>query len=160
RGEHHDRADGEQFAPGQARPRGHRAAPGGAPADSPAATLSATGGGGANAFAVETATPLASPMPAMASRWAVAGPLTSVAAFSGSVGPAPKDGQSAASGQTPHAGLRAWQTRRPWKITRWDTMVHSAFGTSAPTACSTLTGSSSSVQPQRRTRRPKCVSTV
>jgi hypothetical protein len=34
------------------------------------------------------------------------------------------------------------------------------LGTSAPTACSTLTGSSSAVQPQRRTSLPKCVSTV
>jgi hypothetical protein len=49
---------------------------------------------------------------------------------------------------------------RPWKITWWDTMVQSRFGTSAPMACSTFTGSSSWVQPQRRTSLPKCVSTV
>ena len=40
------------------------------------------------------------------------------AAISGSVGPVPNEGQSLANTQTPHAGLRAWHTRRPWKITR------------------------------------------
>ena len=39
-------------------------------------------------------------------------------------------------------------------------MVQSRRGNSAPTACSTLTGSVSSVQPNRRASRPKWVSTV
>jgi hypothetical protein len=56
--------------------------------------------------------------PANASRCSVSGPFTKAAAISGSVGPVPNEGQSLASTQTPHAGLRAWQTRRPWKITR------------------------------------------
>ena len=54
----------------------------------------------------------------------------------------------------------AWQTRRPWKITRWLKSVHSFFGTSSAISASTLTGSSSAVQPNRRTSRPKWVSTV
>ena len=56
--------------------------------------------------------------PAIARRCSVSGPCTSAAAINGSVGPVPKDGQSLASTQTPQAGLRAWHTRRPWKITR------------------------------------------
>ena len=54
----------------------------------------------------------------------------------------------------------AWQVRRPWKIRTWLSIVQSRFGNSAPMACSTLTGSVSSVQPNRRTSRPKWVSTV
>ena len=45
--------------------------------------------------------------------------FTSAAATSASVGPSPYDGHSRATGQAPQAGLRAWQRRRPWKITRW-----------------------------------------
>ena len=56
--------------------------------------------------------------------------------------------------------MRAWQVRRPWKISTWLSMVQSRLGNIAPTACSTLTGSVSSVQPNRRTSRPKWVSTV
>ena len=58
-------------------------------------------------------------------------------------------------GQAPHAGLRAWQIRRPCQMTRWDSIVQSRLGKRAPTACSTLTGSVSSVQPRRRASRPK-----
>src|SRR5665647_3763845 len=39
-------------------------------------------------------------------------------------------------------------------------MVQSFFGNRAPTACSTLTGSSSEVEPKRLAKRPTCVSTV
>ncbi len=56
--------------------------------------------------------------PAIARRCSVSGPCTKAAAISGSVGPVPNEGQSLANTQTPHAGLRAWHTRRPWKITR------------------------------------------
>ncbi len=63
-------------------------------------------------------------------------------------------------GQAPQAGLREWQMRRPWKITRCESIVHSLFGKMSATTASTFTGSSSSVHFQRRTRRPKCVSTV
>ena len=52
------------------------------------------------------------------------GPLSAAAAVGGSVGPMPNDGQSLASTQTPQAGRRA-RTRRPWKITRWLSCVHS-----------------------------------
>ena len=65
-----------------------------------------------------------------------------------------------ATGQAPQAGFLAWQVRRPWKISTWLSMVQSRLGNSAPIACSTLTGSVSAVQPNRRTSRPKCVSTV
>ena len=37
--------------------------------------------------------------------------------------------------------MRAWQVRRPWKISTWLSMVQSRLGNRAPTACSTLTGS-------------------
>ena len=50
-------------------------------------------------------------------------------------------GRARATGQAPHAGLRAWQTRRPWKISRWLSIVQSLRGNSAPTSASTLTGS-------------------
>ncbi len=56
--------------------------------------------------------------PTIASRCSVSGPCTNAAAISGSVGPVPNEGQSFANTHTPHAGLRAWQTRRPWKMTR------------------------------------------
>ena len=36
--------------------------------------------------------------------------------------------------RAPHAGLRAWHTRRPWKITQWDSIVQSFLGISAPIA--------------------------
>ena len=78
----------------------------------------------------------------------------------GSVGPSPYAGHQRATGQAPQAGLRAWQTRRPCQIRWWLSIVQSRLGNSAPTACSTLTGSVSSVQPKRRASRPKCVSTV
>src|SRR6476469_1742400 len=42
----------------------------------------------------------------------------------------------------------------------WLSIVQSRRGKIPPTRCSTLTGSVSSVQPNRRTSRPKCVSTV
>src|SRR5690606_29307835 len=67
--------------------------------------------------------------------------LTSFSAWAESVGPVPYEGHSAASGHTPHAGLRAWQMRRPCQITRWEKIVHSLLGSSSPTACSILTGS-------------------
>ncbi len=86
--------------------------------------------------------------------------LTSAAALTGSTSPTPNDGHHRAIVHAPHAGLRAKQTRRPWKISRWESMVHSDFSIRPPTTCSTLTGSSSVVHPRRRTRRPKCVSTV
>ena len=85
---------------------------------------------------------------------------TSLAAASGSVGPAPYAGHQRATGQAPHAGLRAWQTRRPCQIRWWLSIVQSRLGNSAPTACSTLTGSVRSVHPNRRASRPKWVSTV
>ena len=84
-----------------------------------------------------------SPSPTSSSRCGRDGPDSSAPACTGSVGPVPKDGQSALSVHAPQAGFLAWQTRRPWKITRCDTIVQSRLGTSAPIACSTLTGSSS-----------------
>ena len=39
-------------------------------------------------------------------------------ATAGSVGPSPKAGQSAATGQAPQAGFLAWQQRRPCQMTR------------------------------------------
>ena len=44
-------------------------------------------------------------------------------------------------GQAPQAGLRAWQMRRPWKITWCESIVQSLLGKSAPTAASILSGS-------------------
>ena len=84
----------------------------------------------------------------------------SLAAVSGSVGPAPYDGHQRATGQAPHAGFWAWQQRRPCQIRWWLSSTQSFLGNSAPTACSALTGSVSSVQPNRRDSRPKWVSTV
>ena len=72
----------------------------------------------------------------------------------------PKEGHHWASPQAPQAAFLAWHTRRPWKITRWLKSVHSLFGISRAISASTLTGSSSSVHPNRRTSRPKWVSTV
>ena len=86
--------------------------------------------------------------------------FTSFAAASGSVGPSPYDGHQRATGQAPQAGFLAWQTRRPCQIRWWLSIVQSRLGNSAPIACSTLTGSVSSVQPKRRASRPKWVSTV
>ena len=86
--------------------------------------------------------------------------MSSFAASSGSVGPSPYDGHHFATGQTPQAGLREWQIRRPCQISRCDSPVQSRFSNSDPTSCSTLTGSSSVVQPNRRDSRPKWVSTV
>ena len=48
------------------------------------------------------------------------GLLSSRCALTGSVSPTPKDGHQCATGQAPHAGVRARQQRRPWKITRCD----------------------------------------
>jgi hypothetical protein len=45
-------------------------------------------------------------IPLKANKCALSVPVTNMAARSGSVGPAPKDGQSSLNGQTPHAGLR------------------------------------------------------
>src|SRR5262245_52336017 len=86
--------------------------------------------------------------------------LTSLLAVFGSVGPRPYDGHSVAIGHAPQAGRREWQIRRPCQISRCDSIVHSDFGISDPTSCSTFTGSSELVQPKRRASRPKCVSTV
>ena len=58
--------------------------------------------------------------------------LDQLRAVAGSVGPVPKDGQSAAIPHAPQAGLRAWQTRRPCQISRCDSIVHSDFGNRAP----------------------------
>ena len=69
-------------------------------------------------------------------------------------------GTTVATGQAPHAGFCAWQQRRPCQIRWWLSIVQSRLGNSAPTACSALTGSVSSVQPNRRASRPKWVSTV
>ena len=79
----------------------------------------------------------------------------SAAATSGSVGPSPYDGHQRASGQAPQAGFLAWQRRRPCQMRWWLSIVQSRFGNSAPTACSTLTGSVSSVQPKRRDEPPE-----
>ena len=64
------------------------------------------------------------------------------------------------TGQAPQAGFLAWQVRRPWKISTWLSIVQSRLGTSAPMACSALTGSVSVVQPNRRASLPTWVSTV
>ena len=74
--------------------------------------------------------------------------FTSLRAVASSVGPRPKDGQSRPMPQAPQAGRREWQTRRPCQISRCDSSVHSLRGNSAPTSCSTLTGSSCVVQPK------------
>src|SRR4030095_8126837 len=71
-----------------------------------------------------------------------AGDLTSFAASSGSVGPMPYEGHQRARPQAPHAAFLAWQTRRPWKITRWLKSVHSFLGTSSAISASALTGAS------------------
>src|SRR4029079_10812462 len=91
-----------------------------------------------------------------------AGPsvLTSMAAATGSTGPSPYAGHQRATGHAPQAGFLAWQMRRPCQIRWWQSITQSFLGNSAPMACSTLTGSVSSVQPKRRQRRPKWVSTV
>src|SRR5579875_575399 len=86
--------------------------------------------------------------------------LTSFAAVAASVGPSPNDGHQSATGHTPQAGLREWQTRRPCQISRCESITHSDFGKSAPTSASTFTGSSLDVQRSRRASRPKWVSTV
>ncbi len=62
--------------------------------------------------------------------------------------------------QAPQAGLREWHTRRPWKTTRCESIVQSLLGKIAATSASTFSASSAVVQPKRRARRPKCVSTV
>src|SRR5665811_398654 len=65
--------------------------------------------------------------------------VTRRAAASGSVSPMPKDGHWPATGQAPQAGVREWQVRRPWMITRCENIVHSRFSimahSSASTAC-------------------------
>ena len=71
-----------------------------------------------------------------------------------------RTGTTLATGQAPHAGFCAWQQRRPCQIRWWLSIVQSRLGNSDPTACSALTGSVSSVQPNRRASRPKWVSTV
>ena len=81
-------------------------------------------------------------------------------ATGGSVGPVPYAGHIVASVQAPHAGLRAWQTRRPWKMIRCESIVHSRRSMSLPTAVSIFTGSVSVVHAQRPTSRWKWVSTV
>src|SRR6266705_2496334 len=86
--------------------------------------------------------------------------LTSFLASFSSTGPMPNDGHRRAMAQAPHAGRRAWQTRRPCQISRCESMVHSERGNSAPTSASTLTGSVSVVQPSLAASRPKWVSTV
>ena len=50
-----------------------------------------------------------------------AGPcvVTSFSASIGSVGPAPNDGHSRATGQAPQAGFLAWQRRRPCQMRWW-----------------------------------------
>ena len=58
-------------------------------------------------------------------------PLSIAAALIGSSSPIPADGHDDAIGHAPHAGLRAKQVRRPWKISRCDAMVQSARGSSA-----------------------------
>src|SRR6202012_4393076 len=86
--------------------------------------------------------------------------LTSLAAGAASVGAGPKDGPRAPTGQTPQAGLREWQIRRPCQISRWESSTQSDLGMSSATSASTLTGSSLVVPPNRRDRRPTCGSTV
>src|SRR5690606_41235573 len=85
---------------------------------------------------------------------------TNAAASAASTGPVPYDGHHLATGQAPQAGFLAWQMRRPCQITWWLSIVQSRLGKRSATANSTFTGSVSSVQPKRRTRRPKWVSTV
>ena len=63
------------------------------------------------------------------------------AALTGSVGPAPYAGHHRATVHAPHAGLVAWQTRRPCQMRWWLSMVQSRLGNSAPISCSALTGS-------------------
>ena len=78
---------------------------------------------------------------------------SSLAAVSGSVGPAPYDGHQRATGQAPQAGFWAWQQRRPCQIRWWLSITQSFLGNSAPTACSALTGSVS-VGPAEPAREP------
>src|SRR5665647_2593432 len=83
--------------------------------------------------------------------------LTRRAAASGSVSPMPKDGHWPATGQAPQAGVREWQVRRPWMITRCENIVHSRFSIMAHSSASTATGSSLSVRPSRLVTRSTCV---
>ena len=53
----------------------------------------------------------------------------------------PTLGHRPASGHSSHRGLRAWQTWRPCRISRWLKAVHSACGISSISANSTFTGS-------------------
>src|SRR5699024_7676728 len=102
-----------------------------------------------------------SPNPTSSSRSSRSGPATRRAAAAGSSGPAsPAEGQSSARTQAPHAAVRAWQTRRPWKMMRWLASVHPARGSSLATSRSTRTGSVASVHRHRCTSRMKWVSTV
>ena len=78
----------------------------------------------------------------------------------GSISPMPNDGHNFTSGQAPHAGFLEWQILLPCQIIRWERLVHSFCGISAPTSCSTFTGSIDLLQPNLRDNRPKWVSTV
>ena len=69
-------------------------------------------------------------------------------------------GTSARPGRRRRRACGRGRPRRPCQIRWWLSIVQSRLGNSAPTACSTLTGSVSSVQPKRRASRPKWVSTV
>ena len=82
---------------------------------------------------------------------------------------APRRGRSRRCRSTGTAGRAGRRRRRAsWRgrcagrgrSRRGDSIVQSRRGNRAPTSCSTLTGSVSSVQPKRRTSRPKWVSTV
>lgn len=64
------------------------------------------------------------------------------------------------SGRLRRPASGSGRSMRPWKTTRCESIVHSDFGKISATTASTFTGSSSVVQPNRRARRPKWVSTV
>jgi hypothetical protein len=61
--------------------------------------------------------------------------------------PASADGHPAARTQPAQSGRRAWHTRRPWKISRCENIVHSFFSTRAVISRSTATASVCVVSP-------------
>ena len=74
----------------------------------------------------------------------------------------PEPVRRAVAGQRARAAgrLLAWQIRRPCQIARWDRSVQSRFGSSRRPRARPSPGPSSAVHCQRRTSRPKWVSTV
>src|SRR3989304_6659949 len=71
-----------------------------------------------------------------------------------------RDGHHWRSAQPPQSGLRAWQTRPPWMIRRWEKPGHSLGGSRHPRSLSILVGSCSRVNPRRLDNRLQCVSTA